>query len=976
MRPHRSSSGQRAKRARQSTLADPIAPGSTQAVNGRATGNALTFGPFRFLPAQRMLLEGDKPLPLGSRALDILNLLLERPGEVIRKDEIIARVWPNIFVDETVVRTHIGALRKVLRDNKRANRYVSNVPGRGYVFVAPVASEEPIRPSAASADKREAIHNLPPPLARMVGRDDVVSELAGLLPQRRFMTIVGSGGIGKTTVALAVAQKLVGSYPDGICFVDLAPVVSPELVTSTVATALGVTLLSQEPVAELIASLRDRRMLLVIDNCEHLLDAVAPLAEQIVARASGVHLIATSRERLRAEGEWVHHLGPLGFPPQEQPLSAADALAFSAIALFVARARASLDTFEMSDADTPIVADICRHLDGIPLAIELAAAHVDAFGIRGLAERLTDRLTILTKGRRTALPRHQTLRATFDWSYHLLAPVEQAVLCRLAIFSGRFPLDAALAVAESPEISKSDVFDALVNLVAKSLVTADLSREVTCYRLLELTRAYAGEKLAQTNQAAPLARRHAAYCCAVLENAESDWEKLSKPEWLAAYTGWIGDVRAALDWSFAPGGDTALGIALTAASTPLWFALSLVNEFQERGGRALAAIGGTSLADSEIEMKLNVSLGAATFSARGPVPGMSERYARALELAQRLGATTYQLRALWGLAGERYVQGDYHAALAYTEQFSRLAEVSGDPSAALVRDRMMALGLHLVGRQAEARPFAERALDHPAATIRTAHKSFHEYDNRVAARSHLARILWLQGYQDRAAALAREGVAYGTSLNYPPGLCYVLVYAACPIAFWTGDMAAARHYVDLLLEQSENLSYGYWQSWRQCFQQALDLGADGSDGFEDRLLALRAAAPGALYVDMLSTLREEVAGPQAIARIENGRETWCMAEVLRAIACGKLKQSGLEAGDTAQSIFLSSLNIARRQGALSWELRSATSLARLRRDQHRRAEALDLLAPVYGRFSEGFATADLIAARRLLDEISLLSRPE
>ena len=969
MRPVRSSGGQRAKSSRQPPRAGPKPPGSTQAINGDAAGKALSFGPFRFLPAQRLLLEGDKPLPLGGRAFDILSLLLERPGEVVGKEKIIARVWPNIFVDETVVRTHIGALRKVLRDNQRANRYVANVPGRGYAFVAPVTAGETAQPSAAPADKLAALPKLPP-LARMIGRDDVVAELAALLPQRRFMTIVGPGGIGKTTVALAAAQKLVGSYPDGVWFVDLASVVGPELVISTVATALGLPLLSPEPVAELVTALRDRRMLLVIDNCEHLLDAVAPLAEQIVARAGNVHLLATSRERLRAEGEWVQHLGPLEFPPQEQTLSAAGALAFSAIELFVERARASLGAIEMTDADAPIVADICRHLDGLPLAIELAAAHVDTFGIRGLAERLGDRLTILAQGRRTALPRHQTLRATFDWSYHLLAPTEQTVLCCLAIFSGRFTLDAALAVAGSPEISQQAALDALVGLVAKSLVTADVGGYKTNYRLLELTRAYAGEKLAQSNQAGRLARRHAAYCCAVLQNAESDWAKLPKAEWLGAYAGWIADVRAALDWSFAPGGDAALGIALTAASTPLWFALSLVNEFQERGERAAAAIGGTSLADSEIETKLNVSLGSATFSARGPVPGMSERYARALEIAQRLGATTYQLRALWGLAGERYVQGDYDAALAYTERFAQLAEQSGDASAGLVRDRMMALGLHLVGRQAEARPYAERALEHPAAAIRTAHRSFHEYDNRVAASSHLARILWVQGYQDRAVAVAKEGVAHGALLNYPPGLCYVLVYAACPIAFWTGDMAATRRYVDLLLEQSENLSYGYWQSWCQCFQQALDLGEDGTAGFADRLVKLRTCAPGALYVDVLSTLREEVAGPQAVSRIENGRETWCTAEVLRAVACGMLKQSGLDAADTAESTFLSSLSIARRQGALSWELRSATSLARLWQAQRRLAEARDLIAPVYGRFSEGFATADLTAARRLLDDLA------
>jgi predicted ATPase/DNA-binding winged helix-turn-helix (wHTH) protein len=939
-------------------------------VNGHAAGKALTFGPFRFLPLQRMLLHGDEPLPLGSRALDILSLLLERPGEVVGREKIIARVWPNIFVDESVVRTHIGALRKALGDNQRTNRYVANVPGRGYAFVAPVTAGETAQPFTAPTDKLAAIAKLPPPLARMIGRDEMVMELAALLSQRRFMTIVGPGGVGKTTVAVAVAQKLVGSYPDGVWFVDLASVVGPELVISTVATALGLPLLSPEPVAELVAALRDRRMLLVIDNCEHLLDAVAPLAEQIVARASEVHLLATSRERLRAEGEWVHHLVSLRFPSQEQTLSAAEALSFPAIELFVERARASLDTFEMNDAAASIVADICRNLDGLPLAIALAAAHVDTFGIRGLAERLSDRLTILANGRRTALPRHQTLRATFDWSYHLLAPAEQTVLSCLAIFCGRFTLEAALAVAESPEISKQDALDALVGLVAKSLVTADVGGQVTYYRLLELTRAYAGEKLAQNNQAGVVARRHAAYCCTVLKNAESDWEELSTPEWLGSYAGWIGDVRAALDWSFAVGGDASLGIVLTVASTPLWFALSLVNEFQERGERALAAIGGTSLAESEFEMKLNVSLGSATFSARGPVPGMSKRYARALEIAQRLGATAYQLRALWGLAGERYVQGDYDAALAYTERFAQLAERSGDASAGLVRDRMMALGLHLVGRQAEALPYAERALDHPAAAIRTAHKSFHEYDNRVAARSHLARIFWVQGYQDRAVTLAGEGVAHGASLNYPPGLCYVLVYAACPIAFWTGDMSTARRYVDLLLQQSENLSYGYWQSWCQCFQQALDLGEHDAPGFADRLVNLRTCATGALYVDMLSTLREEAAGPQAVSRTENGRETWCTAEVLRAIACGLLKQGGPAAAATAEPILLNSLDVARRQGALSWELRAATTLARLWQGLRRSAEARDLLATVYGRFSEGFATADLTAARRLLDELA------
>jgi DNA-binding winged helix-turn-helix (wHTH) protein len=328
----------------------------------------ISFGPFHLLPARQLLLEGAKPVRLGSRALSILIALVGRAGEFVSKDELIARVWPHTFVEEGNLRVHVAALRRALGDGQAGNRYIVNVPGRGYSFVAPVSRSEgtlAARPIAV-----EPTHNLPAPLARMVGRDDTVHALAAKLPLQRFITIVGPGGIGKTTVALAVAGALIASYKNAVRFVDLSPLADPLLVPSAVASELGLAILSGDPIPGLIAFLRDRQMLLVLDGCEHVIVAAAALAEEVIRNAPGVHILATSREPLRAEGEHVHRLPPLAAPVASASPTASEALSFPAVQLFVERAVAGLDGFELSDADAPIVADICRRLDGIALAIE------------------------------------------------------------------------------------------------------------------------------------------------------------------------------------------------------------------------------------------------------------------------------------------------------------------------------------------------------------------------------------------------------------------------------------------------------------------------------------------------------------------------------------------------------------------------------------------------------------------------------
>jgi DNA-binding winged helix-turn-helix (wHTH) protein len=388
--------------------------------------SAISFGPFRLLAKSRLLEKDGAPLHLGGRALDILIFLAERAGEVVDKRELIKRVWSDVTVDEGSLRFHITTLRKALGDAGESSRYVVNVPGRGYCFTAPLLRPAP--PEGRASLPAVSPHSLPSPLARMIGRDDAVEKISAELGLHRFVTIVGPGGIGKTSVALAVAHRELEAFGGQVCFVDFGALTDARLVPGTIAAALGLTVNSDDPMPGLLTFLRNRRTLLVFDSCEHIIDELAPLAERIVHEATELHILATSRESFRTEGERVHRLFPLDCPPERDGLGIADILAYPASQLFVERIAESLSEFELSEEDAPLIAEICRRLDGIALAIELAAGRVNAYGIAGTASLLDSRFSLLWRGRRTAIPRHQTLGAALAWSYDLLPAAESATL--------------------------------------------------------------------------------------------------------------------------------------------------------------------------------------------------------------------------------------------------------------------------------------------------------------------------------------------------------------------------------------------------------------------------------------------------------------------------------------------------------------------------------------------------------------------
>jgi predicted ATPase/DNA-binding winged helix-turn-helix (wHTH) protein len=533
-------------------------------------GEDLTFGPFRLDRQQRVIFRAHAPLRLGSRAREILLILVERAGEVVKKSELMARVWPDTIVEEGTLRVHIAALRKALGDGQSGVRYVENVTGHGYRFIAPLTRVDETRASPAPQVHAADARNVPIALTRMIGRATVVAALARRLPLRRFVTIVGPGGIGKTTVAMAAADHLLDSNPRGICFVDLASITDPLLVSGTVAAALGLATISQDPLSNVIEFLKHKQMLIVLDSCEHVVEAAAHLAEKLLGHAPSIQIMATSREPLRARSEWVLRLPPLEVPPLTAALGAAEALDFSAIELFAECASASVDTFELSDANIATVTDICRRLDGLPLAIELAAARVDLFGIRGLAAHLNDRLGFLTRGCRTAVPRHQTLRATLDWSYESLSRTEQIALRRLAVFEAAFDTRSACAMIADDEINAADVSEILTDLAAKSLLTVHMAGEQVLYRLFDTSRAYAVGKLEESRENVEIKRRHAQLYCSWGKD-DLDWEPQSRREWTAGSRQSIDVVRAMLDWSFSPEGDPSLGVNPTASSALTWF---------------------------------------------------------------------------------------------------------------------------------------------------------------------------------------------------------------------------------------------------------------------------------------------------------------------------------------------------------------------------------------------------------------------
>jgi predicted ATPase len=533
--------------------------------------------------------------------------MVSRSGQLVTKDELMAEVWPGVVVEENNIQVHVSALRKVLAVSGGGERYLLTVAGRGYRFVAPVQREgagqaPPLPGSAVLAGAAPALssaadvtNNLPQQVTSLIGREAEVAAVRAGLRSHRLVTLTGSGGVGKTRLAIEAANGLLSHFADGVWLAELAPLNDPQLVTSIIADVLGVSLsMPGAAVDRLIAALETRQLLLIIDNCEHVIAEAARVAEALIRRCPRLSVMASSRERLAIAGESVVRVPSLPTPATSVALTAASAARYDAVRLFVERASALDVGFSLTDGNAAAIGSICHRLDGIPLAIELAVPRLKVLSVQQLARGLDERFRLVTAGSRTALPRQQTLHALIDWSYGLLSEPEKMLLANLAVFFGGTTLASISAVGAGPDVANEQVADLMLSLVEKSLVQADVGGTETRYRLLESTRSYATEKIADI---AEMRRRHAEHFAARFTEAAIAWETTPTQQWIARYDADIDNLRGALEWAFGPDGSTAVGLELVGNSHLIWAELGLLLEHRRWVDAALARSGRPTPAD-------------------------------------------------------------------------------------------------------------------------------------------------------------------------------------------------------------------------------------------------------------------------------------------------------------------------------------------------------------------------------------------
>jgi predicted ATPase len=805
------------------------------------------------------------------------------------------------------------------------------------------------------------VSNFPVTVTRLIGRSGAVARLRDLISAYRLVTLTGPGGIGKTTLALKVTRGVVGDFANGGWLVELAPLSDPTLVPAAVAGVLGLGIGPNSVTGEAVAhAIGDKQILLVLDNCEHLVDAVATLTETLLGFCPRATIVATSREILRIQGEQVWRVPPLEVP-MSGPIGTADIRGHGAVELFLKRAEELGADFAADPRAAPMIATICRHLDGIPLAIEFAAARSATLGLEQVATGLRDRFDSLTSGRRTALPRHRTLRATLDWSYQLLSEAERDLLHRLAIFAGPFSLDAARAVA-AESTSHAGIADGVAGLIGKSLAFRATDPTAGEFRLLETTRIYAVDRLTESGDFAGVARRHAAYFLEVLGTLDEERRSKRRDEIRAVFRRCAEEVHVALEWAFSATGDPGMGVALTIGAVPLWFELFQMPVARRRVEQALphAETG------SDQEMRLRIAFGHTVWYTAPEGETIEPPFARALEIAERLGATTARTQALWGLWAARRGRRDYPGALAFAHRYAEAAAGSGDVGAIHLGDRILGLTHHVMGQQPLAREFAERALRQPHLLDAASGVGF-QVETPVAMGALLARVLWLSGFPDQAIEVAAEAMTAARQIGHPFTICYAISVAGLPVALWTGDMEEARRQLDLL---AANVGGNQRMGLRvQAFTRVMNLRAGGErealiasyiESYEDH-----ARPPPFAALEPEADISVPLPGAEPVYA------SWNTPEVLRIDAECLLWHHGRDAEAAAEAKLLRAQQVAREQSALSWELRVAMSLARLWQRHGRSAEALHLLTATYRKFGEGFDTSDLVRARNMVTDLEL-----
>ncbi|QBR01994.1 winged helix-turn-helix domain-containing protein [Paraburkholderia pallida] len=942
---------------------------------------------------QRNIQRNGVSLRIGARAFDILDVLYRANGAILSKDQIMDAVWPGLIVEENRLQVHIASLRKLLGAERDL---IKTVPGRGYVLVA---QRTPAVEAPAHTEPAPQHAAAPPLVSPLIGRQTEIEQVIAQLEREPVTTVVGAGGIGKTALALHVASEMHSRYGLPTCFVELANASSHEEVLAALAHALAPRVDDAQPGADAVAdALAASRCLLVLDNAEHVIDIVAGLVETLAARSPSARILVTSREALHIRAESVLRLEALGAPASG--LSTQALLAHPAVELFLCHARAFATDCATDESSIALVAEICRRLDGLPLAIELAAARVATLGVEGVAARLDHRLDLLAGRSRSAVPRHQSLRATFEWSYALLDTASRVLYRRLGCFTGTFTFDAVCAVGTEPGMSIPVIVSGLGDLATKSLLNVEFHGPIATYRLTECARAYALDKLRDEGELHVISARHMRYMQTRIEESGLvlAHDARAGAEIPARFS--LEDARTAYEWAFSDDGDPAQGVALAGALVGTLLDASLVRECCERAKRALAVLDTLPAGSVDIvcEMRLCTAYASTLMHAGDDIERAMSLWQRVWRLAQSAQDDAFAARALCGLWNAALATADVHASIRYATRFEQAARRAEPRWHEPLAGAMVAVSLHAFGEHEQARERLENAvavLGEAGCTERSC--ATLDVDPLVFCHGALARIAWLEGKPARAMQLIEQALSHARGEMPEPSLSQLLATVAVPVALQCGDMQAASRYLALLRSQVATHRFAIWEDYAECLAVQCGL----RDGDRDSAAALARLEPALLrlvargirgamapfIVSWAELLVEAGRFEAAAARLdeaislgETHGEQCFLPELMRARGWVALQRARVQDGAgpdvrgwheaDGRRFLCGAIAVAGEHGAVIWRLRATVDLAEHLIDRDEARQAAALIAGIDKEFDLDSSVPDVQRLGRLRRRLS------
>lgn len=903
---------------------DPIAI----AVQEGAEDTLWAFGSFVIWQTQRRIESPDRQVRLGPRSFDLLLALVQRHGEYLSKEELLSSVWKGVIVEEASVRVHMSLIRKALGEpgsEDGCQEWISNVPLRGYRFngrvtISSISGRGGINSGALPFAK------LPSRLTSLVGREEVVLATIDSLGKHRLVTLVGPGGIGKTSLAVCVAKRLGDQDGLQVGFIDLAPLISREHVLGTMARAVGVAADLPGTLDEIAQTLSEARVLLLIDNCEHVADTLAPLLGQLLIRLPELRILATSRETLRLVGECVVRVPALGIP--EEGVTDINVLRESpSVELLLSRSESAGVEVGYGEQG-PYLARIARQLEGIPLAIEIAAARLGTQSARDLADRLQDHSRLLTISNRGAVGRHSSISAAIDWSIELLDEREAKLLRALSTFRASFDVEAVVSMGVG-RIEPDDAYDALSSLVEKSLVMFDPGDHVSPYRLLDATRAHAAKLAEQRRETADLLALHADHMLDTMQTATAALPSLNEKVWADRYTRYLDDVRYALVNSLASSDRLSVAAKLLTSSSPLWFQVSQVAEYRDRVATTLSLVERLDRRNVEMETWLATALIISLLHTDGLSQALDEICDRAIAGAQVAKSRVLELQARWGRCTYDMFRGSYSDAIHHAETLQTIVRAWSDPAALNLSHRVSAMANHFCGRFqiSEEHSQASLRLSELAGRTRT---NMVGVDPVVAAQALLARTQWIRGDSEAAMATSAAAVRHAQEKAHPVSLCSAL-YGACPVAIWSERYELAAQWIALMRDEARRRGLVGWLRYAEWYQEGLDLRTANLP--KQVVLRINDLLPGydPPHKEMLATFNLELVDEELVERVRAGEGLWCAAEVWRGLGLRHhLKKEVAE----AEAYYMRAFETAKSQGALAWQRRATTSLLEFWTEQH------------------------------------------